>query len=39
MKELAKNYISMYEKCTDKEFCHFNDYYKTKNMIYPWLSK
>ena len=39
MKELAKKYITMYEKCENKKSCYFNDYYKTKKMIYPWLSK
>ena len=39
MKELAKNFTSMYEKCADKESSYFNDFYKTKKMIYPWLSK
>ena len=40
MKELAKTYITMiYEKCGNNKYCYFNDYYKAKKMIYPWLSK
>ena len=39
MTELAEEYTTNYEKCGNNQYNYFNNYYKEKKMIYPWLNK
>jgi len=39
MKELANKYVLESNKYVDKDCFYFNNFYKEKKIIYPWLEK